>query len=205
MFGKKKRQDMPQLPAPSAVSDSNQIKQSIGNVSNTGMRDVGASIEPPPPPPFPRQPQPELPDPDQQYRPPITIPKQAKQLPSVGHQHRSHNHAAQLSKETPPLFIKIDKYRELVQNIKDLRSHALSLRDALDALTDIEKEFRNGISITQNSLDNFNNVITILDSKLLRVGAEEEVIEVPKEMDDYVKDLYDHVERIKHDLKTIKK
>jgi len=126
-------------------------------------------------------------------------PGHAKQLPAAGY-HR----AAHAKKPSPPLFIKIDKYRELVQSIKDLRSHALSLRDALDALTDIEKELRNGINITQSSLDRFNSIIASLDSRLLSVGAEEEIVEVPREMDDYVRELYDHVERIKHDLKTIK-
>lgn len=199
MFGKKKQPENIKLP-PSPPPVSNEIKQNIGDVSNSGMRDVGASIEPPPPPPLARPPLEVSP----QYIDdiPKQLPKPAKQLPAAGYQRRPHpSHA---KKPSPPLFIKIDKYRELVQGIKDLRSHALSLRDALDAITDIEKELRNGISITQNSLDRFNSVITSIDTRLLRVGAEEEVIEVPKEMDDYVKDLYDHVERIKHDLKVIK-
>ena len=34
----------------------------------------------------------------------------------------------------PPLFIKIEKYKEVIQSIQQLRAYALSLRDALDAL-----------------------------------------------------------------------
>jgi hypothetical protein len=197
MFGKKKEKDAP--PPPPPLPESSQIKQNIGNVSNAGMRNVGASMEPPPPPPLPSAPQPPAQQPPPGFDMAGMPPRQAKQLPATGY-HR----AAHTRKPSPPLFIKIDKYRELVQNIKELRSNALNLRDALDALTDIEKELRNGIAITQSSLDRFNSIISTLDSKLLKVGAEEEIVEVPREMDNYVKDLYDHVERIKHDLRTIK-
>ena len=195
MFGKKKEKDAP--PPPPPIPESSQIKQNIGDVSRAGMRDVGVSMEPlpaapaPPAPPVSRQP------PGFDFDSPRPTP--AKQLPATGYHRTAHTR-----KPSPPLFIKIDKYRELVQSIKDLRSNALSLRDALDALTDIEKELRNGISITQNSLDRFNSIISTLDSRLLKVGAEEEIVEVPREMDNYVRELYDHVERIKHDLKTIK-
>jgi hypothetical protein len=201
MFGKKKETQAIKLPPP--APESRQIKENIGNVSNAGMMDVGASPEPPLPPrvrtvPETQQPLPPPPLPASR----VPVPKQAQQLPFEPRIEPAR--VASSNRPSPPLFIKIDKYRELVQNIKELRSGALSLRDALDALTDIEKELRNGINITQNALDRFNTIMTAIDSKLLKVGAEEDVIEVPKDMDDYVKQLYDHVERIKHDLKTIK-
>jgi|GEM_PF-810697 len=200
MFGKKKAEkEVKPLPP---VPEPNQIKQNIGFVSSSGMRDVGAKAEHSTLPgmPAPSQQQPLIEDDEGIF--PEPMPKQAKQLPA--RVHHKVPEVTSATKPSPPLFIKIDKYRELVQGIKDLRSNALSLRDALDAITDIEKELRNGINITQNALDNFNSIISAIDSGLLRVGAEEDVVEVPKEMDEYVKELYDHVERIKHDLKTIK-
>jgi hypothetical protein len=202
MFGKKKESPVPKLPA---ADDSRQIKQNIGNVSSSGMMDVGASMNPPPPPPpAPAAPRPPVPK-RSPYAPPpeedIRAAGSAMELPAIASKVASGGHGV---RQSPPLFIKIDKYRELVKHIKDLRSNALNLRDALDAITDIEKELRNGIAITQGSLDRFNSIITSLDSRLLKVGAEEDIIEVPRDMDNYVKDLYDHVERIKHDLKTIK-
>lgn len=205
MFGKKERRPPSQLPP---VADTRQIKQNIGNVSNSGMVDIGVSMDPPPPPPPPTQTAPMPPALPQRspYAPPIEqeqpqrmLPSAAMELPAIAPKPGAHG-----KKPSPPLFIKIDKYRELVQNIKELRSNALNLRDTLDALNDIEKELKNGISITQNSLDRFNTILTTLDSKLLRVGAEEDIVQVPRDMDNYVKNMYDHVERIKHDLKTIK-
>ncbi len=108
------------------------------------------------------------------------------------------------AKPSPPLFIKIEKYREVVKSIQELKSHTLGLRDALDALADVEKELRSGLEITQRILDKFNSVISLLDSKLLRFGGvEEATAEVPGEIDSYVKNLYNQVERIRHELRTI--
>ena len=194
MFSKKKVPE--NIKVPPALPETNQIKGNIGDVSRGGMRDVGIDIGPGnvPAPPVPpgrsgsrvR----EMPAPGT-YEGPV-VPARDSSLVLAG------------KKESPPLFIKIDRYRELAQNIRELKSNALSLRDALDALSDIEKELKNGLNITQMALDRFNSVVSLIDSKILRVGSEEDVVEVPREMDDYVKSLYDHVERIKHDLRTLK-
>ena len=106
----------------------------------------------------------------------------------------------------PPVFIKIDKYKDIIQNIQRLKTYALSLRDALDALNDIEKELKTGIQITQRALDDFNNIIGMLDSKLIRMaGGEEGDIEgqVPEHMDDYIKGVYDQISKIRDELRTI--
>lgn len=106
----------------------------------------------------------------------------------------------------PPLFIKIEKYKELVQSLQRLKSYALSLRDALDALNDIEKELKTGILITQKALDDFNSMIALMDSKLIRLSdaAEgESDYETPEHMDDYIKGVYDQISKIRDELKTI--
>jgi hypothetical protein len=106
----------------------------------------------------------------------------------------------------PPLFIKIDKYKDIVQNLQRLKSYALSLRDALDALDDIEKELKTGIQITQKALDDFNAIIAVMDAKLIRLtGGDEGEIEgeVPEHMDDYIKGVYDQIAKIRDELRTI--
>jgi hypothetical protein len=105
---------------------------------------------------------------------------------------------------SPPVFIKIDKYSDIVKNLQKLKSYALSLRDALDALADIEKELTTGISIGHKALDDFNTIIAILDSKLLRASAIEEFdIGAPGDMDKYIKGIYDQMEKIKDELKDL--
>jgi Mg2+ and Co2+ transporter CorA len=112
----------------------------------------------------------------------------------------------QKSMEAPPLFIKIDKYKDIIQNIQKLKSYSLSLRDALDALSDVEKEIQTCISIANKALDMFNTIISLLDTRLLRVHGlgEKTTVTVPKEMDEYVKDVYNEVERIKNELNAIR-
>ena len=105
--------------------------------------------------------------------------------------------------KTPPVFIKVDKYKDIIKNIQELKSYALGLRDALDALTDIERELKSGLELTNKALDRFNTIISLLDAKLLKFGEGEDMTRVPGEMDEYVKNLYNQVENIRHELRTI--
>ena len=105
---------------------------------------------------------------------------------------------------SPPVFIKIDKYTEIVKNLSRLKSYALSLRDALDALADIEKEITTGISIAHKALDDFNTTIAVLDSKLLRASAIKDMtVNEPDDVDNYIKGIYDQMDRIKAELRSL--
>jgi hypothetical protein len=104
----------------------------------------------------------------------------------------------------PPLFIKIDKYRDVLKTVQELKSFSVGLRDAMDALAEVEHELKVGMEIANKALDRFNTLLSLLDSKLIRIeGIEEADVQTPKEIDDYVKGLYDQIERIKHELRTI--
>ena len=105
---------------------------------------------------------------------------------------------------SPPVFIKIDKYSDIVKNLGNLKSFALSLRDALDAMADIEKELTTGISIAHKALDDFNTTIAVLDSKLLRANSIQEMnIQNPGDVDKYIKGIYDQMDKIKSELKSL--
>ncbi len=99
---------------------------------------------------------------------------------------------------SPPLFIKIDKYRDVLKNVQELKSFSVGLRDAMDAIADVEHALKAGMDIANKAL------LSMLDAKLIRIeGIEEADVQTPKEIDDYVKGLYDQIERIKHELRTI--
>ncbi len=120
---------------------------------------------------------------------------------------------------SPPLFIKIDKYREVLKNIRNLRSYILNLRDALDVLEDMQKELANGIHIAQRTLDELNIILSSLDSLFLKPRAiEHEEIEEkeeeaykpqhpeaprPKEVESYVRDVYSELEKLRNQLKSL--
>jgi hypothetical protein len=106
---------------------------------------------------------------------------------------------------SPPVFIKIDKYSDIVKNLSRLKAYSMSLRDALDALADIEKELTTGISIAHKALDDFNTIISMLDSRLLRASSIKELeASGPEEMDKYIKGIYNQMDKIKEELKEIK-
>jgi len=120
---------------------------------------------------------------------------------------------------SPPLFIKVDKYRDVIKNIRNLRSYILNLRDALDVLEDIQKEFANGIHVAQKTADELNVILSSLDSFFLRPHTiehedldemeEEDYIprhpeaRSPNEMETYVRDVYGELEKLRSHLKSI--
>jgi hypothetical protein len=104
----------------------------------------------------------------------------------------------------PSVFIKVDKYTDIVRALKRLKSHAMSLRDALDALGDIEKEIATGISIGHRAIDEFNNIIAGLDAKLLRAHHLDDFdVGSSPEMDEYIKNIYEQMEKIRNELKEL--
>lgn len=106
--------------------------------------------------------------------------------------------------KSPPLFVKIDKYKEMVKNLQSLRSLSMNMRDAIDALSDIEKELSSGISIAQKALDNINTTISRLDSKLLRVEGLVETSPGAEDVENYVKNMHDQIKKVKKDLDGLK-
>jgi hypothetical protein len=120
---------------------------------------------------------------------------------------------------SPPLFIKVDKYRDVLRNIRNLRSYILNLRDALDVLEDIQKELANGVQIAQKAVDELNVILSSLDSFFLKPHTiehedideteEEDYIprhpeaRSPNEMETYVRDVYGELERLRSQLKSI--
>ena len=105
-----------------------------------------------------------------------------------------------------PLFIKIGRYKEVVRDIQKLKMRTLNLRDALDAIADMEKELRKGLELTVKILDGLNTTMAALDSKFLRFQGitteKKKGTEDVEQIDHYVKDLHDQMEKIKHELRT---
>ncbi len=108
---------------------------------------------------------------------------------------------------SPPVFVKVDRYRELLQDIQKLRSYSLGLRDALDAMSEIEKEFKTAMELTNKVLDKVNIIISSLDMKLLKKTGvshdDDSDIKPPAEVESYLKGIYDQVEKLKSELQTL--
>ncbi len=117
---------------------------------------------------------------------------------------------------SPPLFIKIEKYREVVKNLMEAKSFVLNLRDALDALSDVQKEISNGVQVAHKTLDELNENLSSLDSFFIKPGKVQGAVppgpsaEKPEDagpqkppVDNYVKDVYGQLERLRSQLKSL--
>ena len=120
------------------------------------------------------------------------------------------------SGKSPPLFIKVDRYDEIVKNIRDLKSSILNLRDSLDVLEDMQKEIANGIEIAHRSIDELNSAITNLDSFFMRPQGirhhmDEDISPVGRPggsgrppVEDEMRDVYGQVEKLRDQLKAMR-
>lgn len=115
--------------------------------------------------------------------------------------------AASNKPKVPPVFVKVERYKELLDDVQKLRSYSLGLRDALDAMGEIEKEFKTAMSLTNKVLDKVNIIISSIDMKLLhKSGPSPDTsssIKPPDDVDNYVKGIYDQIERLKTELQSI--
>lgn len=115
--------------------------------------------------------------------------------------------------KSPPLFIKVDKYRSIIKNIRDLKSQLLNLRDALDVLDDIQKELSNGVQVAHGTIDELNTLISNLDSFFLKPqGVEPHMDEedIPGsvrlkqgDVDNYMRDVHGQLERLRAQLRAM--
>ena len=147
---------------------------------------------------------------EKKYAPPEKLPKIKKPLPPPPQPHRQLRPPG--SPGSPPLFIKVNKYRDIVKNIRDLKSHILNLRDALDVLSDMQKEVANGIEIAHKNIDELNAVIANLDTYIMKPqGLDHHMDEErlgptggPGEVEGQMKDVYGQVEKLRAQLRAIR-
>jgi hypothetical protein len=148
--------------------------------------------------------QPEKPKEEEKgFEPPIKLPEIRKVPPKP---------VRPPAPESPPIFIKVDKYRNIIRNIRDLKSYLLNLRDALDVLEDMQKEVANGIEVAHKTLDELNMIISNLDSFFMRPQGiehhmEEEMSEPgrmsPGEAENYMKGVSTQLEKLRAQLRAI--
>ncbi|MEE9323414.1 MAG: hypothetical protein V3U72_02610 [Candidatus Aenigmarchaeota archaeon] len=141
--------------------------------------------------------------------PAVKLPE-IKKLPPPPPPHRA---AIPSPSHSPPVFIKVNRYKDIVKSIRDLKSYLLNLRDALDTIEDIHKEVTNGIEVAHKTLDELNLIISNFDSLFMRPQGieshmEEEEAARPErmnsgEVEGHMKDVYSQLEKLRTQLKTI--
>ncbi|MCX6818152.1 MAG: hypothetical protein NTU57_04825 [Candidatus Aenigmarchaeota archaeon] len=147
---------------------------------------------------------------DDKYGPPSKLPEIKRALPRPAPRVAS-------SSGSPPLFIKVDKYREIVKGIRELRSYILNLKDTLDVLSDMQREVGNGVQIAHKSLDELNSLVSDLDSFFMKPQTvsgsriqeydaddiEDEADTHANEIRSSMKDVYGQLEKLRAQLRSI--
>jgi len=108
---------------------------------------------------------------------------------------------------SPLVYVKVGRYNDILGQIQQLRSLSLGLRDALDALGEIEKEVSIGIVVANKTLDDLSVLIKDLE---LRFSKNREIVEkhnptIPKNIEDYVKKSYEKTEKLKKNFRKLEK
>ncbi len=152
--------------------------------------------------PFPKMEQPE--EPERAIPEEFLLPKIPKQVPPPI------KPEMKAQKQTPPLFIKVSRYKDIVQQINQLKSYILGLRDTIDALTEIQVELNNALKLANRALDHINSTAASIDARMTAIQEPDERLELPSEpgappsdIESCIKDLYHHMEKIKSELKSI--
>jgi hypothetical protein len=109
--------------------------------------------------------------------------------------------------EAAPLFIKIEKYNQILSSIGELKNRVASMKNVfvvLDRLDDLKKEC---LSALQEAIENSEKKMTFLNSELLKPsGYKEEVrreVYRAEDLEGILGELKDQVNRLKTELKQV--
>jgi hypothetical protein len=148
---------------------------------------------------------PEQPDAEGRYQAPARLPEIRKLSPKP---------LPRMPAQSPPIFIKVEKYREIVGGMRDLRSYILNLRDTLDVLVDMQKELANGIEIAHKTLDELSTILSNLDALFIKPQGMESRLDDNDDIGDMegrgteelrasMSNVYGHLEKLRAQLKAI--
>ncbi|MFH7918302.1 MAG: hypothetical protein QW631_03270, partial [Candidatus Aenigmatarchaeota archaeon] len=112
-----------------------------------------------------------------------------------------------------PLFVKVEKYREIITIIQEIKTLLAGLRNLFSILEEIDQVKSDTLNTLRITLQRVEKNITQLDANFLRTGSEEiekvkETIK-PKaieanELEDSLKQLYEELTTMKSEIEKMK-
>lgn len=111
-------------------------------------------------------------------------------------------------KTKAPLFIKLDRYDELIKTIHALKNNYVALVDVIDVIIGVADEIKNGLNIVENILKDLNSKLADLDAKFMKPSAmehaeKEEKIENIDEIERYIREVSIRIEEIRKNLRKV--
>jgi vacuolar-type H+-ATPase subunit I/STV1 len=106
-----------------------------------------------------------------------------------------------------PLFVKVDKYRELLSSVHEMKLYLSSSKQLFSILQDIETVRADALKVLRASLQRMEKSVVEMDSELLRPrGAEfpDEGVREVSQMENSLNDLQKQLMDLKRELQQLK-
>jgi len=108
------------------------------------------------------------------------------------------------SDDFAPLFVKIDKYNQVLQNLEEIRSSLDSLKELFELMNEVDEVKRRGMNELKKGMSDLANTLVSMDEKFIRPEGTDEVITEPEtqasktvsDLQKDLRDLRDSLERI---------
>lgn len=109
-----------------------------------------------------------------------------------------------------PLFVKIERYREVLDSLHDLRSTVSTLENTVKLQNEIEKMASENRELILTSVKKLNEKVMFMDNEFKNPGSYKKGFKKPnidlpnkENLDTVVSDLKSQIDSIKDDLKTL--
>ena len=110
-------------------------------------------------------------------------------------------------KETiAPLFVKLDKYRQILDTLSELKLIIDSLKNSFLTLKEIEGLLKENLSIVEKTIQNFEKKFLKLNSYFLRPASYKEEVEEffeVKDLETSISQLKSQIEELKAELQSV--
>lgn len=110
----------------------------------------------------------------------------------------------------PPLFVKVEKYNEILKHLEELDSHINNFREVLNELNKSEEELKKRLNLTEQTLEKIAETLFILNTKIRPGGkvpkkipehvSHEDLLKEAEDLEDYLKTMREAMEKIKNEI-----
>ncbi|MBI2676003.1 MAG: hypothetical protein HYX24_06080 [Candidatus Aenigmarchaeota archaeon] len=113
----------------------------------------------------------------------------------------------QSAQRSPPLFIKLDRYSEVVRNVQELQAYAMEVRRTVDMLAETEQRLNKVIGGAYKAMEGLDERLSLLTKRL--AGEQQDMQNMPRaqkesEVTVYIKDVHGELDKIMDDLQKIR-
>lgn len=109
--------------------------------------------------------------------------------------------------EFAPLFVKIDRYEEVINKLGGIKKSLFSLKDLLELMTQVDDIKREGMSMLKKSLSSLTDTLISLDEEFVRPEGAEKLVRETKTPEDsmrtYILDLQSELKGLRKELGKI--